>query len=271
MDWGWAPTRRSGAAGRQGFGREQPPPPLSSRERTVKVIVYADFNCVFCYLASQRADRLVRDGKAEVEWCAVEHRPRLPVTGLKPRPGDPGGEDDLAEAVRLALPGEQLPAALPSMVTNTRAAVSAYAEAVADGVQDRLRLRLFESIWAQGRNMSGPPEVRRVIADLMWPADPIYLHLISPDLPTPVLHDPDPMRVTRREGGTVTLDGDPLTTEAYHRARQWRQQWQDLTQPTPAVPAVIGPGGAVHAGPDGLRCLAAIAGPDALSWPAARG
>jgi hypothetical protein len=157
------------------------------------------------------------------------------------------------------------------MVTNTRAAVSAYAEAIADGVQDRLRLRLFESIWAQGRNMSGPPEVRRVITDLMWPADPIYLHLVSPDLPTPVLHDPDPMRITRREGGTVTLDGDPLTTEAYHRARQWRQQWQDLTQPTPAVPAVIGPGGAVHAGPDGLRCLAAIAGPDALSWPAARG
>jgi hypothetical protein len=157
----------------------------------VKVIVYADFNCVSCYLASQRADRLVRDGKAEVEWCAVEHRPRLPVTGLKPRPGDPGGEDDLAEAARLAL------------------------------------------------------------------------HLVSPDLPTPVLHDPDPMRVTRREGGTVTLDGDPLTTEAYHRARRWRQQWQDLTQPTPAVPAVIGPGGAVHAGPDGLRCLAAIAGPDA--------
>ena len=237
----------------------------------MKVIVYADFNCVSCYLANQRADRLVRDGKAEVEWCAVEHRPWLPVTGLKPRPGDPGGEDDLAEAVRLALPGEQLPAALPSMVTNTRAAVSAYAEAVADGVQDQLRLRLFESIWAQGRNMSGPPEVRRVIADLMWPADPIYLHLISPDLPTPVLHDPDPMRVTRREGGTVTLGGDPLTTEAYHRARQWRQQWQDLTQPTPAVPAVIGPGGAVHTGPDGLRCLAAIAGPDALSWPAARG
>jgi hypothetical protein len=37
------------------------------------------------------------------------------------------------------------------VISNTRAAVSAYAEAITDGIQDRLRLRLFESIWAQGR------------------------------------------------------------------------------------------------------------------------
>jgi len=240
----------------------------------VKVIVYGDFNCVFCYLASQRADRLVRDGKADVEWYAVEHRPRLPVTGVK---GGQNGEDVMAEAALLALPGEQLPAILPAVVTNTRAAVSAYAEAVTDGVQDRLRSRLFEAIWAQGRNMSGAPDVRQVITDLMWPAAPIYQHLISPDLPSPVLHDPDPMRIVRREGGTITLDGEPLTSSAYYRARQWRQQWQALqastrqesTRPEPAIPAVIGPDGAVHVGPDGLRRLAGILGPDALSWRAA--
>ena len=250
----------------------------------MKVIVYADFNCVYCYLASQRADRLTREGTAEVDWRAVEHLPRLPVTGYKPRPGEaqPGGEageGDLAEAARLALPGEQLPAGPPAVISNTRAAVSAHAEAITDGIQDRLRLRLFESIWAQGRNMSSAYDVRRVVAALLWPADPIYPHLVSPDLPTPVLHDPDPMRIVRREGGTITPDGGPLTTAAYHRARQWQQQWLalfeparpelplfELARPEPAIPAVIGPDGAVHAGPDALRCLAGIVGPDALGW-----
>ncbi len=250
----------------------------------MKVIVYADFNCVYCYVASQRADRLTREGTAEVDWRAVEHLPRLPVTGYKPRPGEaqPGGEageDDLAEAARLVLPGEQPPAGPPSVISNTRAAVSAYAEAVADGIQNRLRLRLFEAIWAQGRNMSSAYDVRRVVAGLLWPADPIYPHLVSPDLPLPLLHDPDPMRIVRREGGTITPDGDPLTTAAYHRARQWRQQWLalfeparpepplfELARPQPAIPAVIGPDGAVHAGPDALRCLAGIVCPDALSW-----
>ena len=180
-----APTARGRAAGgRKTASHEH----RESRELTVKVIVYADFNCVYCFLASQRADRLTREGIAEIDWRAVEHLPRLPVTGYKPRPGEaqPGGEageGDLAEAAQLALPGERLPAGPPSVISNTRAAVSAYAEAIADGIQDRLRLRLFESIWAQGRNMSSAYEVRRVVAALLWPADPIYTHLVSPDLP----------------------------------------------------------------------------------------
>ena len=40
----------------------------------------------------------------------------------------------------------------------------------------------------------------------------------------------------------------------------------DLRRPKPAILAVIGPDGAVHAGPDALRCLAGIVGPAALSW-----
>jgi hypothetical protein len=99
------------------------------------------------------------------------------VTGAKPPPRSVGAQDDRAEAAQLALPGEQLPAGPPAVISNTRAAVSAYAEAVADGIQDRLRLRLFEVIWAQGRNMSSAYDVRRVVAALQWPADPISLHL----------------------------------------------------------------------------------------------
>ena len=67
--------------------------------------------------------------------------------------------------------------------------------------------------------MSSAYDVRRVVAALLSPADPIYPHLVSPDLPASVLHDPDPMRIVRREGGTITPDGGPLTTAAYDRAR----------------------------------------------------
>ena len=68
----------------------------------------------------------------------------------------------------LALPGEQVPAGPPTLVSNTEAAVSAYAEAVSDGVADELRGSLFGAIWAQGLNLSGPHEVRRLVTGLMW-------------------------------------------------------------------------------------------------------
>ena len=75
------------------------------------------------------------------------------------------------------------------------------AEAITDGAQDQLWPRLFDSIWAQRRNLSGTYDVRQVITEVMWPTDPIYPHLISPDLPPQVLHDPDLMRIVRRSGG----------------------------------------------------------------------
>src|SRR6266404_438571 len=119
-----------------------------SQEFMVNVIVYGDFNCLYGYLVSQRADRLIWTGTAEIDWRAVEYG-RLPLTGIRSDPGRQDWERELAEAEALALPGERLPAAPPSVVSNTRAAVAAYAEAVTDGVQDELRRRLFEAIWAQ--------------------------------------------------------------------------------------------------------------------------
>ncbi len=46
-------------------------------------VVYADFSCPACYLASLQVDRLLATGHAVPDWRAVEHRPRLPLTGLR--------------------------------------------------------------------------------------------------------------------------------------------------------------------------------------------
>jgi hypothetical protein len=211
----------------------------------VNVVVYGDFNCLLCYLASQRADQLAGTGAAGIEWRAVE------------RGAAPGRwEQEVAQAKALTLPGERLPAAPPPTLSSTVAAVTAYAEAITDGIQDELRRRLFDAIWARRQNLSSAYDVRRVVTAITWPAPPIYFHLTSPDLPLPVLHDPDPVRIVRRSGGTVTLDGGPLTITGYRRCRDWQEQWQAL--PRQVTPAVIGPDGAVHVGADGLRCLAAI-------------
>ena len=219
------------------------------------VIVYGDFNCPYSYLASQRADLLSKAGVA-VDWRAVEHDRRLPATGSRADAGRAGWDRELTEVASLALPGEQVPV-LPATISNTEAAVAAYAEAVSDGVADELRRRLFLAIWVQGLNLSSPYEVRRLVTAVMWPQEDITDRLASPDLPSLLLHDPDLTRIVRRSGGTIAWDGQPLTTVGWRRIRQWRQEW--LALPSQVVPAVTGPDQVVRPGIEGLRYLADLA------------
>ncbi|HUY52063.1 MAG TPA: DsbA family protein [Streptosporangiaceae bacterium] len=132
----------------------------------MRVIIYGDFNCPFSYLASQRADRRARAGTVLAEWRAVEHDRCLAVTGARSEADRAAWESELAEVAALALPGEHAPQAPPPVVSNTGAAVAAYAEAVSDGIAGELRRRLFRAIWAEGRRISSADEVRRLVTGL---------------------------------------------------------------------------------------------------------
>lgn len=245
------------------------------------VIVYGDFNCPYSYLASQRTDLLSRGGVA-VDWRAVEHDRGLPVTGSRSDSDQAEWARELAEVAPLALPAEQVPAGSPTLVSNTKAAVAAYAEAVSDGVADELRRRLFAAIWLRGLPLSSAYEVRRLITAVMWPQEDITSRLASPDIPSRLLTDPDPSRIVRRSGGTIAPDGGPLTTAGWRRIRQWRHEW--LALPSQVIPAVIGADDVWRPGIDGLAYLADLAGSVGLlplpparaetgqgrdSWPAA--
>jgi hypothetical protein len=229
----------------------------------MQVIIYGDFNCPYSssYLASQRADRLIRGGIARVKWRAVEHDRALAVTGTRAETRRAAWDRELADLAALALPGEDAPAAPPRMVSNTGAAVAAYAEAVTDGVADGLRRLLFHAIWVQQRHISSAYEVRRLVTGLMWSPENIPDRLASPDIPSLLHRDPDLARILRRSGGTIGPDGGPLTTVGWRRIRRWRDDW--LALPSQVIPAVVGPDGVLRSGADGLRCLADLARPAA--------
>jgi len=223
----------------------------------MNVVVYGDFNCPYSYLASQRADLLGRAGVA-VDWRAVEHDRGLPVTGSRSDRDRAAWDRELAEVASLALPGEDVPDGPPVLVSNTKAAVAAFAEAVSDGVAGELRRRVFRAIWVQGLHLSGAYEVRRLITAVMWPEEDITDRLASPDIPSLLLHDSDLARIVRRSGGTIAPDGGPLTTAGWRRIRRWRQEW--LALPSQVVPAVIGLDQVVRPGIEGLCYLADLAG-----------
>ena len=105
----------------------------------MQLIVYGDFNCPYSYLASLRAEELERLGH-RVDWRAVEHDPGLSMTGMPSAADTDRERRELAEVAALALPGEQVPAGAPGMISNTYAVTAAYAESVTDGFAGRLRI-----------------------------------------------------------------------------------------------------------------------------------
>jgi hypothetical protein len=105
-----------------------------------------------------------------VAWRAVERDPRLALTGTPASADADRWRRELAEVAALAGPGEQVPDAGPATISNTGAAVAAYAEAVTDGVADELRRSLFAEIWVRQQHLSSPHEVRRLVRALTtWP------------------------------------------------------------------------------------------------------
>lgn len=224
----------------------------------MKVIVYGDFNCPYSYLASQRADRLARGGIARVDWRAVEHDRGLALTGTSSEADRCAWDSELAEVAALAFPGESVPSAPPPVISNTRAAVAAYAEAVSDGIADELRRRLFAAVWAEGRHISSAYEVRRLVTGLMWPQEDIAERLASPDIASLLNRDPDLWRAVRRSGGTIAPNGEPVTTTGWRRIRRWRQDWLGL--PSQIIPAAIGHDQILRSGPEALHYLAHLSG-----------
>jgi len=176
------------------------------------LVIYGDFSCPMCYLASQRVDELTNAGIA-VQWRAVEHRPDLPVGGLRHDVDTLSAvERSLGDARALLRPREQLPATVPALVPKTEAAVSAYGEACGAEVKDEIRRLLFSAYWEGGMDIGNPTVLYTLLAGAFMrgkaTSDPI-----------------------RESGYAVAITGGPITGQAWRLIRTWRQEWKALGAP----------------------------------------
>lgn len=159
-----------------------------------KLIIYGDFNCPFCALASTRVSYLERHGLAEADWRAVEHAPNIPQDG-KEIIGDLRDEiqREIDQIRSLLREGETDPLTLPSRQPNTNRATAAYASA---SVVDRpkLRERLFNAYWMHDADSADSETLMRLGAThtnettaAQWRNE--WLALPNPLVPIMVLPD----------------------------------------------------------------------------------
>ncbi len=212
-------------------------------ERRSSDVIYADFTCPTCYLASLRVDRLLAAKLPAPDWRAVEHRPRLPFSGLRLDAAAHARRDrDLDAVRRLLRPGENLPTSAPAHLPNAASAIAAYAEAYEAGVADLVRPLLFRAYWIDGRDIGDPEVLRRLLPDAFRQGR----------------HTSDPIRDF---GYAVTSQHAPITYSAARRMREWEQDWLVLGT---RVDLTLVTGGAPLTGDEALGHL-----PDPEAEPAA--
>jgi predicted DsbA family dithiol-disulfide isomerase len=158
-----------------------------------RLMIYGDFNCPFSALASVRADLLLAAGTHEIDWRAVQHDTAILAAGEAVE-GDvaAGLATEVALIFDLSIHDVRLHLVVPPIRSNTAAASAAFAAAGDDA--DRLRRRLFDAVWIEGRNLGDPagldelaapgrdhPLARRWQGEFEALARPITPTLVLPD------------------------------------------------------------------------------------------
>jgi len=138
-----------------------------SADTVLKVTVFSDYICPFCYIGDARLDKLKDRYEVAVEWCFFEIHPQNPPQG---KPVSELGYSPQQWARMMAnfkdmARDEGLPVAERSFTTNSHRAML-LAEAAKDlgqAVFELLHKRLFTAYFNESRNI-GDPEVLQDLA-----------------------------------------------------------------------------------------------------------
>jgi predicted DsbA family dithiol-disulfide isomerase len=133
----------------------------------LKVSVFSDYICPFCYIGSRRLLRLREDFDLKVNWCGLEIHPETPAMGI---PIDalgyaPERWSQMMQALTRMAQDEHIVLAERTFTTNSRLALL-LSEAAKHAGQETfyaLHERLFRAFFTEGRNI-GDIEVLTALA-----------------------------------------------------------------------------------------------------------
>ena len=133
----------------------------------MRVTLFTDLNCPFCYSTEERLERLGVSG--QVAWRGVEHEPELPVPMAR---NDLEISAELAEevtSVRSRAP--EVAIAVPPGKANTAAGLLAAAAALRIDPERGAAFRrlVYRAFWRDGRDISDPAVLDALADDVGLP------------------------------------------------------------------------------------------------------
>jgi predicted DsbA family dithiol-disulfide isomerase len=123
--------------------------------KKLKVVVYSDYICPFCYIGFHRIEKLKEKYNLEVEWKPFELHPEIPKEGIiTEKLSFPKGylEMVMANVQRLA-DEDGITFKLSKKLPNSQMALYISEFAKKNGKFDEFHKLVFDSYWKEGRNI----------------------------------------------------------------------------------------------------------------------
>lgn len=148
---------------------------MNQADEPLRVTVFSDYICPFCYVGDARLDKLRRHFDLDVEWVFFEIHPDNPPEG-KPvsELGYPPGQwAQMMANLEAMATAENLPLAPRTFTTNSHGALL-LAEAAKDLDDETFRAlhkKLFEAYFVEQKNIGDPEVLRDIAAGVGMPGE----------------------------------------------------------------------------------------------------
>lgn len=158
----------------------------------LKVTVFSDYICPFCYVGDARLDHLRADYDLKVNWCFLEIHPETspkgePVTSLDYAPET---WQRMMSTLREMAEEENLPLLDHDFTTNSRSALllAEAAKYIDRDVFYALHKRLFEAYFSEGMNIGDRDCLHRLALDAGMSKDQVESAWQDPAVATRLQH-----------------------------------------------------------------------------------
>jgi predicted DsbA family dithiol-disulfide isomerase len=123
--------------------------------RKVKVVIYSDYICPFCYIGFHRVEKLKEKFNLEIEWQPFEIHPETPKEGIKLEqlPFPPGYLEMIMINVKKLADEDGINLKLSEKLPNSRLALSLSEFAKKKMKFDEFHKLVFENYWKEGKDI----------------------------------------------------------------------------------------------------------------------
>ncbi|MEE9252318.1 MAG: DsbA family protein [Thermodesulfobacteriota bacterium] len=126
----------------------------------MKVTVYYDYICPYCYIGSFRIESLSKELNLELEWKGMEIHPEIPPSGLR-RKSNPKLDQTVKNIDEMA--GEDgIEIKLPGFVTNSRLSLEAAEFAKTKGLFGDFHHAVYEAYFREGINIGDRKQLLKI-------------------------------------------------------------------------------------------------------------